>query len=126
LAAKRINFYPLFFVGGIQDGVGNDEALDRPASYDVRFDDFVHVFGLDASVPDCIRVNHDRRAQLALIQATGFVGADAFQSALRQLGLEEALQFALACWIATAARVAFFPLVEADENMFVEFGHDLV
>jgi hypothetical protein len=126
LAAKRINFCSLFFVGGIQDGVGNDEALDRAAAYDVRFDNFVDVFRFDASVPDCLGVNHDRRAQLALIQATGFVGADIFQSALRQFGLEEALQFALACWIATAARVAFFPLIHANKNVLVEFGHDLV
>ena len=113
-------------MGGVQDGVGNDEALDRPAVHDVGFDDFVDVFGLDASVPDCFGVDDHRRAQFALIEATGFVGADILQSALRQLGLEEALQFALAGGIAASARVACFALIHADKNVLVEFGHDLV
>jgi hypothetical protein len=58
-----------------------------------------------------------------LIEAAGFIGADVFYSALRQLGFEEALEFALAGGVAAAARMAWFALVHADENVFVEFGH---
>jgi hypothetical protein len=113
-------------VGSVQDGVGNDQALNRLPADDVRLDDFVHVFRLNASIPDRFRVNDHSWPQFALIQATGFVGADIFNSELRQLGLEQALEFALTGGIATAARVALFPLIHADKNMFVEFGHGLV
>jgi hypothetical protein len=43
---------------------------------------------------------------------------------LRQLGFEEPLQLALAGGIATAARVACFPCIHADENVFIKFCHE--
>jgi len=113
-------------VGGVQDGVGNDEPLDGPSVHDVRVDDFVHVFWFNASVPDRFRVDHHCWTQFALIEAAGFVGADIFQAALRQLGFEKALQFALAGGITAWARVAFSALIHAYKNVLVEFGHDLV
>ena len=52
------------------------QTLDRPLMNDVRFDNFRHVFGFDAAVPNCFRVNNHGWPVLALIQTTGFVGAN--------------------------------------------------
>jgi hypothetical protein len=115
----------LFFVGGVEDGIGDDQARYRCAPDDVRVDDFVYVLGLDASIPHGFGVNHDRGTQFTLVEASGFVGAHVFNATLRQLGFEQALQFALAGGVATAARMACFALVHADKNVFVEFRHTL-
>ena len=50
----------LFFVSGVEDGVGNDQTRYRCAADDVGVDDFVDVLGLDASIPDCFGVDHYR------------------------------------------------------------------
>ena len=126
IPAKAQQSLTAIFCGGVQNFVGDHQPLHRLPAQDVRVDNFVNVFGLDASVPDRFRINHHSWAQFALIQATGFIGADVFDSALGQLGFEQALQFALAGGIATAARVACFALIHADKNMFGEFGHELV
>jgi hypothetical protein len=60
-----------------------------------------------------------------LVEAAGFIGAHVFNATLRQLGFEQALQFALAGGVATAARMTCFALVHADENVLVEFRHRL-
>jgi len=113
----------LFFVSGVEDGVGNDQTRYRCAADDVGIDDFVDVLGFDASIPDCLRVDHHSGAQFTLVEAAGFVGAHVFNATLRQFAFEQALQFALAGGIATAARMACFALVHADENVFVELRH---
>jgi hypothetical protein len=111
---------------GVQDGVGDYQARYRLSADDVRLDDFVHIFGLNASVPDCFGVHHHCGAQLTLVQATGFVGPNIFYTALRQLGFEKPLQLTLPGRIATPTWVPFFALIHANKNMFVEFGHNLV
>src|ERR1700692_924871 len=78
----------LFFVSGVEYGVGNDQARYGRAANDVGVDDFVHVLGLDASIPDCFGVNHHRWSQFTLVEASGFIGAHVFNSTLRQLGFE--------------------------------------
>jgi len=110
-------------VGGIEDGVGDYEARDWFAADDVCVDDFVYILGLDASIPDCFGVNHYSWSEFALVEAAGFIGADVFYSTLRQLGFEEALQFALRGGVATAAGMARFALIHADEDVFVELRH---
>jgi hypothetical protein len=110
-------------VGGVEDGVGDYEASYRFAADDVCLDDFVHISGLDASIPDCFGVNHYGWSQFALVEAAGFVGANVFYSPLRQLGFEEALQFALPGGVAAATRMAWFALIHANENVFVELRH---
>jgi len=78
----------LFFVSGVEDGVGNDQTRYRCAADDVGVDDFVYVLGLDASIPDCFGVDHDRGAQFTLVEASGFVGAHVFNATLCKLGFE--------------------------------------
>ena len=68
----------LFFVSGVEYGVGNDQARYGRAANDVGVDDFVHVLGLDASVPDCFGVNNYCWSQFTLVQAAGFIGAHVF------------------------------------------------
>lgn len=78
----------LLFVGGVQDFVRNDQPPDRPSANDVRLDDFIHILRLNVPVPDCFRVNHDGGSEFALIEASGFIRAHHFDSALRQAGFE--------------------------------------
>lgn len=76
------------------------------------------------SVPSCFRINDDGRAVLALVEASGFVGADgAFQSKLSEPVFESFLQFAFSGGIATAARGVRIALIPADENMLFKFRH---
>jgi hypothetical protein len=106
----------------IQTRIGNNQSLHEPAADDVRVHNFIDIGCSDAAVPHRIRVDHDRRAVLALVQAPGFVGANrAFNAALRQFDFEGPLKFALTFGIATAARIACGPLVGANEDMTLKF-----
>ena len=77
-ASSQVARNTLFFVSGVEDGVGNDQTGHRCAADDVGVDDFVHILGLDASIPDGFGVNHHRWSQFTLIEATGFIGAHVF------------------------------------------------
>ena len=62
--------------GGVEAVVGDDKALDGTSGDEVLADDFGHVFDSDATVPDGFRVDDNGRAVFALVEASGFVGAD--------------------------------------------------
>ena len=69
--------------------VGQHQALDWLASYDVRLDDFVDIGLGDLSIPDGFRIHHDVRAMFALIQTAGLVGSYfALEAALRKFLFE--------------------------------------
>ncbi len=60
----------------------------------------------------------------ALIEASGFIGADgALQAKFGEPVFESFLQFAFAGGIATAARGFRVALIPADENMLFKFRH---
>jgi hypothetical protein len=111
------------FVSGVQNLIGDEQPPHRLATDNVRFDDFVHIFGLHAAIPDGFGVNDDGGAEFALIEAAGFVGAHHLDAALGELGFEEALEFALAGGIAAGARMAWFALVHTNKNMLFKLGH---
>src|SRR5579863_8988088 len=113
------------FLCVVQGCVRDDEPLDRAADHDVRVDDFIDVREGDAAVPDGVGIHDHRRADFALLEASGFIGADAIAGdvALGQLGFEYAMKFRFAGAIAAASRVPFGPLVGADENMLFKFRH---
>ena len=68
---------------------GDPEALDGPSLENVLGHNFVDMIGRDAAVPDFIGVNDDVWSVLALVEASGLVGAYlSFESARRQLFLE--------------------------------------
>jgi hypothetical protein len=60
-----------------------------------------------------------------LIQASGFVRAHQRYSALGQFCFEKSLQLALARGIATAARMPYFALIHANENVLFELWHQV-
>ena len=55
--------------------VGDQQILEHAAANDRLFDDPRHVLRLHVAVPDFLRIDDHRRAQLALIQAAGRVGS---------------------------------------------------
>jgi hypothetical protein len=110
---------------GVQAVVGQQQTLDGFAADDVRLDDFVEVSFGDVSVPDGIRIDHDIRTVLALIEATGLIGAHfALKAAFREFLLEQLLQLRLAAGIAASPRASRRALVAAHENVFFEFRHE--
>jgi hypothetical protein len=108
----------------VQARVGEAKPLDRFAAQDVRVYDLVYIGLCDVSVPNCFGINHDVRPVLALVEATGLIGAySALQPAFGKLLLEEFLQPSFRSWIAASSRVARRTLVSADKDMLFEFGH---
>jgi len=85
----------------IEAGIRNDEPLHRTAAGDVGLKDLVDVGCCHSAVPCGFGIYHYGRTMLALIETTGFVGADpAFQPACGKSCLEELMQLTLAAWIA--------------------------
>ena len=92
----------------------------------MRLDDLVDICRRDAAIPHRIGIDDDVGAMLALVEASGLVGAHCpFHSPLCQLDLEDALQFSCAGGITAAARVIGRPLVATNEDMLYEFRHAL-
>ena len=58
----------------INAGIGQNQPFDRLSAQNVGFDDFIYVGDCDSAIPDRIRINHDIRPVLALVQAAGFIG----------------------------------------------------
>ena len=100
------------------------EPLNRPAADDVLLHDFVDVSFGDVGVPDVVRIDHDVRALLALIEAAGLVCAHPpRQAVLGERLLEGLVQGAATVGIAAAARMSGRPLVGAHEEMPFEGCH---
>jgi hypothetical protein len=75
--------------GSIYAGIPQSKALNRLATDNVAVNDFVHVCRCDAAIPDRVRIDHDIRPVLALIEAARLIGSySSLQSALGQLLLE--------------------------------------
>lgn len=104
--------------------VSQSQTLHRFASHDVRVDDFIHILQLYSAVPHRIRVDHQVRPMLTLIETARLVGADSpFQAAFCELLLEQLLQFNLSLGITASARMSSRPLVPADEDVLLKSGH---
>ena len=73
---------------GVQDFVGDAQALDGPIVQNVRFDDFVHIGRLHPAVENAVGINGDGWTQFALIEAPRFIGANQRDAALGKLELE--------------------------------------
>src|SRR5262245_3548813 len=109
---------------GVQNFIGNAQTFDGPVVNNVRFDDFVHVLGVNAAIEHSLGINRNRRAKFALVKTSGLVGTNQLDAPLCQFDFEQPLQFPFAAWIAAAAGMPGFALVHANENMLDEFGHD--
>lgn len=111
--------------GTIQALVGQQQALNGLSVHDVGLDDFVDIVRGNAAVPNLIGINDDGRTVLALVEASGHVGAHAFlEAAEGKFLLEEELELSLAGGIAAAAGMASLALIAADEEMLFELGHE--
>ena len=109
---------------GVEAGVGQAEALDGAAADKVLVHDFVEVAGFDEAVPDGFGVDHNYGAVLALVEAAGLVDADAMFQAGSFYGVFQFAFELFAVFMATTgAGGGFVALIEADENVMVEFWH---
>ena len=104
--------------------VRHEQAGDDLAVQDVPFHDLRDIgFGADP-VPDSFGIDHDTGAQLAMVEAAGFIRADEpFEIQPLRFSLEMGVKPFRAQIGATAARVVFRALVRADEDMPLEWWH---
>ena len=76
-------------------------------------------------VPDRFRIDHDIRPVLALVEASGLIGAhSSFESAFGEFLLEQLLQPGFGGGIATSSGMACRALVSADKDVFFELWHE--
>jgi len=88
-------------------------------------DDFVDVGWSYMPVPDGFWINDHRGAELALVEAAGFVGANLSPGMPRSASFhfEDPFAIHLRQLDRNSRVVAFFPFVVANENVFFKFGH---
>jgi hypothetical protein len=111
---------------GVNAALSQPQALDGTVSYDVRLDDLGDVRHLHVSIPDALGIYHYGWTVLALVEASGFVGADGvLQSEKGKMGLESPLEFGRAVGITASTGMSFGTLVAAYENVFCEFSHGI-
>ncbi len=109
---------------GIDAGVGKAEAFDGTAVEEVLVDDLFGVAGLGETVPDGFGVDDEDGAVLALVEATGFVDADAVFEAGGFDGIFEGAAEFLAVFVAAAgAGGGIVALVEANKEVMFEDWH---
>jgi hypothetical protein len=113
------------FAGRRIDTVGSQQKpFNGLAAHNMGVDNFVNVRLGHASVPDALRIDHDIRPMLTLIETAGLVGPNPpLKSSLRQLQLEQLLQFGLTEGIATPPRMPSRSLVPANEYVMFELRH---
>ena len=111
-------------VAGVDAGVGKAEALDGTAVDEMLLDDLLGVVGGGEAVPDGFGVDDEDGAVLALVEAAGFVDADAVLEAGGFDGILEGAAKFLAVFVAAAgAGGGIVALVEADEDMVFKDWH---
>jgi hypothetical protein len=110
--------------GGVEAVVVDDEALNRLVADNVGGDDFLDVIFGDMAVPDGVGINDDSGSVLALVEASGLVGADGVTNAvLGQDFLELLLEFAVSVGVAAATGMVFGALVGADKDVLSKLRH---
>ena len=109
---------------GIDAGVGEAEALDGAAVEEVLLNDLFGVAGLGETVPDGFGVDDEDGAVLALVEATGFIDADAVLEAGGLDGILEGAAEFLAVFVAAAgAGGGIVALVEANKEVMFKDWH---
>ena len=115
----------MFTTVGVEAGVCQHQPLYRLSSDDMRLDNLIQISQGYAAVPHGVRINHQIRAVLALVETTGLVGPDLpFQPSLGQLLFESLLQLRAGLGIAATTGMACRPLVATNKDVFLKLGHE--
>jgi hypothetical protein len=108
----------------VQAIVGDQEVGQDLAPEDSLGDNARHILDLDAAIPDALRVNHDRWAVLALLEATGMIRTrQRTESGLLECDLEGLPQLLMSVRVTAPSLVAGRTNVTANENMMREGWH---
>jgi hypothetical protein len=109
---------------GVEALVCEAESFDWLIVDNMGIDDFIHLGFGNVAVPDGLGIHDDRRSVLALIEASGLVGADtALESAFGEFLFEELLQSGFSCGVAASAGIRRRALISADEDVLLKFRH---
>jgi hypothetical protein len=111
-------------VGVVQAIIGDDEVIENLTADQGLGDDPRHIVGPDAAVPDGLRIDHDDRTMLALIETAGLVDSRPTpEPGPFQFLLEGVPQGLRAGWIARTSRVPRLPHVAANEHVMSKGWH---
>lgn len=109
---------------GVDALLGQAKSLDGTAGREMLGDDGFGIFGMDIAVPDRIRVDHNRRPVLALVEAPGLVDAHtAGEPRLFGQLLQAGMQLAFSIPGAGGARRLRRANIVADKDVALEPGH---
>jgi hypothetical protein len=116
--------FAVWAVVGVEAGVWEAKALDWAAVEDVLGDDLVYIFEGNEAVPDGLRIDNDRGAVLALVEAAGFIGSyGVLEAGVFEGFLEGVFELFAAAGTATGAAGGAIALVGADEDVVVKLCH---
>jgi hypothetical protein len=109
---------------GIEAGAGKSKPLHGTAMDEVFIDDFIDIFEPDEAVPDCLGIDHNGWAVLALVEAAGLVGADeVLEASVLDCVLEGRFELLASLRETAGTGRGFVTLVGADEEMVLKFWH---
>jgi hypothetical protein len=108
----------------IQAGILDYAPLQRTTAHDVSLDEFLYVLRRHISIPHRLRIHHNNRPVLTLIETAGLIDAELpFQPTLCNLTLEDRMQFTPPSGIATTPRMRVRPLIDTDKHMLLILWH---
>ncbi len=108
---------------GVQTRIGDAQPLHGPAGDEVLAHDLFRVFGLDAAIPDGVRVDDDSGPVLALVEAAGLVDAHpAAQTGFARELLQARVQRAGSVTRAGGPRRIGRARIETDKDVAFKWG----
>jgi hypothetical protein len=109
---------------GVEAGSRQAKPLHGTSMQKMLGDDLIHVLEFDEAVPDCLGIDDDYGAMLALVEAAGLVGANqVLKAGILYSVLEGGFELFAALGKATRARRVLVALVGANEEMVLKFRH---
>jgi hypothetical protein len=108
----------------IQTRIGQPQPFDGPPAQEMFLDNLLHIPHVNEAIPDRIRIHHNNRSMLALVQASKLIGPDfTLQASLLDGILEGRFELFASPIGAARARSALFPFVDANKDMMLELRH---
>lgn len=113
--------------GVVEAVIGDQEVGQDLAAENGALDDALDVGDLHTAVPDTLRIDDEGGAVLALVEASGVIGAcPAREARALELGLERLAELLGTLGIAAAAFMAGLARVTTDEHVVSERWHVLL